>query len=138
MTRVRSLARRLVAFGDSMQHRENLLAVTIKTSYPYNAFVDESVQERYGLKITGVAAYVATLENWLRLEGEWMRILRKFGMPLDGKEGHDQPFWHTTDFGARRKQFENDWPHEKRDALMERLTMTASEIYHYWHLRDGE
>jgi hypothetical protein len=45
---------------------------------------------------------VATFDNWLKLENEWMGILRKFEIPLDGKEGHDH-------------------------ALMERLTMTASE-----------
>lgn len=112
---------------DAYAQRTQSLVMAIEKFYPYNAFVDESIQERYGLKATGVAAYVATFSRWLELEKEWRGILNRFEVPLDGKAGHDQPFWHTTDFIAGKQQFQNDWSHEKRDELMERMTMTASE-----------
>jgi hypothetical protein len=99
----------------------------IQVSYPYNAFVDESVQERYGVKATGVSAYLATFDNWMKFEQEWRGILKHFEIPLDGKEGHDQPFMHMTDFIARKRQFDNGWPNSRRDEFIERLTMTASE-----------
>ncbi len=106
--------------------RKQVWAV-IETYYPYNAFVDESIQERHGIKATGVAAYVATFDNWLKLEQEWRGILDFYKVPLDGKKGHDQPCMHMTDFIARKVQFENDWSDQKRNDFMERLTMTISE-----------
>jgi len=49
--------------------------------YPYNAFVDESIQDqRYGIKANGVAAYVATFDNWLHLEKEWRQILANWSV----------------------------------------------------------
>lgn len=99
----------------------------VETIYPYNAFLDESIQNRHGATIVGVAAYVASFDRWLALEVEWRGILKRFEVPLDGKEGHTEPFFHMTDFIARRAQFDNDWWNEKRDAFMERLTTAASE-----------
>jgi hypothetical protein len=95
--------------------------------YPYNAFVDESGQQRFGRSVFGVAAYVASFNRWLQLEKEWRGILDKFQIPLDDKSEHTEPFFHTTDFITRHKQFANDWPDSKRDEFMELLTMTASE-----------
>jgi len=37
------------------------------------------------------------------------------------------PYFHMTDFLARRRQFANDWSDEKHNQFMERLTMMASE-----------
>lgn len=107
---------------DEKAQREQLLAV-IDVIYPYNAFVDES----YGSPVAGVAAYVSGFDRWLKLEEEWRGILAKFEVPLDGKPEHLEPFFHTTDFIARKKQFENAWQDAKRDELMARLTTTASE-----------
>ncbi len=111
---------------DEQARREQVLAV-VETYYPYNCFVDESIQDRYGPKATCVSAYLATFEAWLQFEQEWRGILRHFEIPLDGKQGHDQPFMHMTDFIAGKRQFQNDWSHQKRDEFMERLTMTISE-----------
>ena len=101
--------------------------VIIQKFYPYNVFADESRQTRFDLPIFGVAAYVATFDRWLQLEERWREILRKFEVPLDGKPEHTEPFFHMTDFIARKKQFENDWPDSKRDEFVELLTLTASE-----------
>jgi len=46
----------LWGLGEAAQ-RSQVLAV-VETYYGYNAFVDESMQERYGINTTGVAAYV--------------------------------------------------------------------------------
>jgi hypothetical protein len=99
----------------------------IKIFYPYNAFIDESIQTRHGSTMVAVTAYVATFERWLKLEEEWRAILRRFRVPLDGKRDHREPFFHMTDFIARKKQFQNDWSDEKRDRFIELLTTTASE-----------
>src|SRR5260370_3100987 len=86
--------------------REQILAV-VEVYYPYNCFVDESIQERYGVKATGVSAYLATFDNWMKFEEEWRGILDHYKIPLDGKEGHHQRFMHVTDFIARRRQFKH-------------------------------
>lgn len=99
----------------------------VETYYPYNCFVDESIQERHGIKATGVSAYLAPFERWMKFEEEWHGILRHFKVPPDGKDGHNQPFMHMTDFLARKEQFRNDWGVEKRNDFMERVTMTISE-----------
>lgn len=99
----------------------------IERFYPYNAFVDESRQERFGSSVFGVAAYVATFDRWLELEQRWREILHNFGVPLDGKPEHTEPFFHMTTFIARQKQFNNDWSDAKRDDFMELLTTTAAE-----------
>jgi len=99
----------------------------IETFHRYNAFIDESMQERHGLKVTSVGAYVGTFDRWLKFEEEWYGILKSFEIPLDGKPEHTLPFFHMTDFLARQKQFANDWSDNRRDQFMERLTMTISE-----------
>ena len=106
--------------------RTQSLAV-IEVVHPYNAFVDESMQSRYGSTVTAVTAYVGAFDRWLALEDEWRGVLRRFEVPLDGKPEHTEPFFHMTDFIARERQFKNDWPNTKRDEFIERLTMTASE-----------
>lgn len=106
---------------------EHLLAVAVDVFYPYNAFADESQQKRDGRTMFGVAAYVASFDRWIELEDRWREILHKFKVPLDGNPDHTEPFFHMTDFIARKKQFANDWPDQKRDEFMELLTMTASE-----------
>jgi len=114
-------------WGLSKSDQREQVSAVIEVYYPYNAFADESIQDRHGIKATGVAAYLATFDNWLKCEEEWRGILRHYKVPLDGKKGHDEPFMHMTDFVAGKKQFHNDWPNAKRDAFMERLTMTISE-----------
>jgi hypothetical protein len=101
--------------------------VMIQTFYPYNVYADESGQERFGRRVFGVASYVATFDRWLQLEERWREILAKFEVPLDGKPEHTEPFFHMTDFIARKKQFDNGWLDAKRDEFIELLTMTASE-----------
>lgn len=99
----------------------------VEIYYPYNAFVDESRQSRFGPAIYGVAAFVATFDRWLELEQRWREILHKFEVPLDGKPDHTEPFFHMTDFIARQKQFANDWSNDKRNEFIELLSRTAAD-----------
>jgi hypothetical protein len=112
---------------DEYAQRTQSLVMTIERFYPYNVFADESEQAKYGRTIFGVAAYVATFDRWLQLEERWREIIHKFKVPLDGNPEHTEPFFHMTDFIARKKQFDNDWPDTKRDEFMELLTRTASD-----------
>ena len=115
----------LWGLDEDAQRRQSL--AVIEVAYPYNVFVDESAQNRYGGKVMAVTAYVGAFDRWLALEYEWRAILERFEVPLDGKPEHTQPFFHMTDFIARQKQFKNAWPDAKRDEFIERLTMTTSE-----------
>jgi hypothetical protein len=45
----------------------------------------------------GISPYLATFDNWMKFEYEWRGILRRCEVPLDEKEGHDQPFMHVID-----------------------------------------
>jgi hypothetical protein len=122
-----TVARFAGIWGLTAEDQQRQLLTMVEVFYPYNVFADESGQSRYGSKAFGVAAYVASFDRWLQQEKEWCGILEKFRVPLDDNPEHTHPFFHTTDFIAREKQFKNDWSNTKRDEFMELLTLTASE-----------
>ena len=128
MSSLESTVTRLATLWGLSEYAQSRQALAvIEVCYPYNAYVDESIQERHGTKVISVAAYVAAFDRWLEFESEWKGILRKYEVPLDGNPEHTEAFFHTTDFIARQKQFKNDWPDRKRDEFIERLAVTASE-----------
>lgn len=95
--------------------------VAIKTDSritpPFNVYIDDSTQHRYGKKIVGIGAYIGTVESWARFEGDWHGVLRRGPFP----------YFHTTDFLARKTPFRNGWSDHQRNEFMERVTTTVSE-----------
>jgi hypothetical protein len=123
-----STVRRLAGlWGISASAQRNQSLALVETIYPYNAFADESQQARFGRSVFGVAAYVAAFDRWIELEQRWREILHHFKVPLDGHPEHTEPFFHMTDFIARKEQFKNDWSDSKRDSFIELLTGIASD-----------
>src|SRR5947207_1495772 len=58
----------------------------------------------------GVAGYLAREEQWSAFQVEWQEELTAYGVP----------FFHMTDFLARRGHFK-DWPEQKRIPRLHKL-----------------
>src|SRR5271166_3710264 len=91
------------------------MAITLTP--PYNVYIDDSTQYRYGKRIVGIGAYMGTFESWVRFEGDWRGVLSRGPFP----------YFHTTDFLARKPPFDNGWSNDQRNEFMERVTTTVSE-----------
>jgi Protein of unknown function (DUF3800) len=75
----------------------------------YNAYMDESGTHD-GSPVVAVAGYIASFEQWIRLEDEWTKTLKTFGVAT----------FHMTDFEARQGPFTR-WPQERRERFLSRL-----------------
>lgn len=111
----------IVRFAASLRIAETAFAecavVTVRIAPPFHVYVDDSTQNRHGKKIVAIAAYLATVDAWARFEKDWAGVLRRGPFP----------YFHTTDFLARKPPFQNDWSNDRRNEFMERITVTASE-----------
>jgi hypothetical protein len=120
---------RVEAYADlwmlSSSQRERYCLVAIEVIRPYNVFIDESVQNRYGREIIGVTAYAATFKRWVEMENTWNEVLERYEVPILPKTS--APFFHMTDFIARKKQFKNDWNDERRNEFIGELANLAAQ-----------
>src|SRR6266851_2347964 len=96
--------------------RAQRFVVAIEVFSPHNVYMDESRQDKYGIPIFSVTAYVSTFEAFIALEQEWKQA-------LDHK-GYD--VFHATDFMARY-DLAAQWPNPERDNFIDRLAYIASE-----------
>jgi hypothetical protein len=74
-------------WGLNQKYQRSQVLAVIETYYRYNAFVDESMQERHGIRATSVAAYVATFDRWLKFEEEWYSMLNSFQVSIRRQPG---------------------------------------------------